>query len=280
MAKFFRSYKRFARKGNRKSSRGSVVKKAIRKVADKSFRKKVLSVIHKESEDKCAYGSTGNSLVMFNSGVSSSSGDVMQLVPSIAVGTADNQRIGDEIRAKSLHIKGALVMSVDAQLNVTTSKRIAVRIMVVQPKRYNCLSDIQTNYALWTAGLLKKGGTQSSFTGLLSDLWAPINTDEITKYYDKVVYMTQPYLGTNSGTTSVNTVTPVDLIKTTKFFNIKLPCRNRKLRYDPQSDNDLQPTTYNPVMLIGYTHLDGSSADIIGTQVGLTYDAMMYYEDA
>lgn len=241
--------------------------------------KMIRSEIHKQVEDKCAYSTSGNTLYLFNSSVSTSTGDVIKLLPDISNGTLDNQRIGDEIRAKRCQIKGALVMGLLNDLNVTTSRRIAVRMMIVQPKRYNSASDIQSNYLAWTAALLKKGGTQASFTGLLSDLWAPINTDEITKYYDKTVYMQQSPIFT-TGTPANAALGSPDIHNTVKFFNINLKMRNKKLRYDPNSDSGLAPTTYNPVMLIGYVHLDGSAADVVNTQVGLTFDTNFYFEDA
>ena len=42
--------------------------------------------------------------------------------------------------------------------------------------------------------IVKKGGTQTAFTGVVSDLYAPINNDAITTYYDKLIYIQNPIL--------------------------------------------------------------------------------------
>lgn len=272
-----RSRKSFSKKP---TTYKKTVKKAIKAASNKIFKKKVLSVIHAQTEDKVAYTGTGDALVYFNSGITSS-GDIMKIVPNITNNASDSGRIGDELRAKSLHVKGALIMAQNLSQNTTSPIRIAVRLMVVQPKRYNSFADIQANYSTWNSALLKKGGTQSNFTGTLSDLWAPINEDEITKYYDKVYYMDQPYLFSQNFTgASTSSPSEFTVHNTVKMFNIKIRCRNKKLQYDPASDSAALPTNWNPVLILGYTHLDGSSADLVNTQVALTYDSMFYFEDA
>lgn len=274
--KFSRKY---TRKTTRKPTLKKTVKKAIKSASNRIFKKKVLSVIHAQAEDKIAYTGTGDSLVYFNSGITSS-GDIMKIIPNITNNSSDSGRVGDEIRAKSIQIKGALIMANNLSQNTTSPIRIAVRLMIVQPKRYNSFADIQANYSTWNSALLKKGGTQSNFTGTLSDLWAPINEDEIVKYYDKVYYMDQPYIFSQNFTgATVSPPTELTLHNTVKMFNIKLRCRNKKLQYDPSSDSGALPTNYNPVLILGYTHLDGSSADVVNTQVALTYDSMFYFED-
>ena len=47
--------------------------------------------------------------------------------------------------------------------------------------------------------IVKKKGTQTAFTGVVSDLYAPINNDAITTYYDKLIYIQNPYIATNIG---------------------------------------------------------------------------------
>lgn len=268
----FRKYRKYAGKNRKYFSRKPSVKKALRSVRAKSFRKKVLSVIHKEAENKTCFWA-GN-LTAYNSGINST-GDINQLIGSIQNGSQDHQRIGDEVRAMKLSIRGHVIMAINNTVNDSPTRRIAVRMMVVQPRRYSCINDVQTNASTWTSYLLKKGNTQTAFTGTISDLYADINTDEIITYYDKRMYLNQPYIDHQGSTTD----RVIDVSKTVKFFNINLKCRNKKLRYDVNNDSGLTPTNYCPVLIIGYCHLDGGSADVLSTQVSMAYDSTLYFED-
>ena len=72
-------------------------------------------------------------------------------------------------------------------------------MMIVSPKHYTAYSAILANSTQWLNTLLKKGGTQTAFTGVVSDLYAPINNDAITTYYDKLIYIQILYIATNIG---------------------------------------------------------------------------------
>lgn len=255
-------------------------RRAARKATkpSRSFVKKVQKIIHKDAESKMAYTSTGDSLVNFNSGITNAN-DIQVVLPSIGNGSSDSQRIGDEIRAQSLSIKGYINLAVDLTENYLPNRRVAVRLMVVSPKRFPNMDDAYSNWNSWYSALLKKGGTQTAFTGLLSDLYAPINTDEITKYYDRVIYVSQDYWKTNVGTTTVSSQSMMNIQNTIKFFKINIRCRNKKLRYDPGASSNLRPTNWGPILLLGYVHLDGSAPDVASTQVGLCFDSVLTYED-
>lgn len=255
-------------------------RRTTRKAAkpSRSFVKKVQKIIHKDAETKQAYTSLGDSLINFNSTINSAN-DMQLILPQIGQGSADNQRIGDEIRAQRLSVKGFINLAVDLTENTLPNRRVAVRMMVVSPKRFPNIDDAYTNWNSWYTSLLKKGGTQVAFTGLLSDLYAPINTDEITKYYDRVFYLSQDYWKTNVGTTTVSSQSMMNISKTIKFFKFTMKLRNKKLRYDAGVSSNLRPTNFGPFLLLGYVHLDGSSPDVVTTQVGLSYDAILDYED-
>ena len=90
------------------------------------------------------------------------------------------------------HILSSLVYTSYSQC------RIGVRMMIVSPKHYTAYSAILANSTQWLNTLLKKG-TQTAFTGVVSDLYAPINNDAITTYYDKLIYIQNPYIATNIG---------------------------------------------------------------------------------
>lgn len=276
--KYFRKFSR-ARVQRKRGVRKAGYKRKYTRPS-RSFAKKVQSVINKNAEDKQAWicnNNTGaNNLILFNSGIASS-GDIMDIVPVIGNGNLDYQRVADEIRVKHMQIKGYLNLSINSTTD-QTSKRVAVRLMVIQPKRFNNYDDIVSNAGTWMPTLLKKGGSQTAFTGYISDLYAPINTDEITKYYDRVFYLSQD-LYVEKGGSTVSAISFQSVKDTIRFFNIKIKTRNKLLRYDAGQSAGNRPTNWSPILVLGYAHLDGSTPDSVTTQVGLQYDSQLIYQD-
>jgi len=260
----------------KKYSRKTYVKKPYKKLTktpSKSLKRAIESIIHKNAESKEAHHS--RPLTAFNSGVNEA-GDIIRIVPSIATGTTDGTRIGDEIRLQRFNLKGHLILSTSN--NSLSNARIAVRMMIVQPKALSLFANIVSDIT-WLNTLLKKGGTTTAFTGTLSDLYSPINTNAITKYMDKIFYLTTPVIVNTSGTTSVNTSVSSDYTRTVRFFNHTFKLKNKKVTYDV-STSSIQPLKYSPVLLIGYVHLDGTVADSLETQVSMEHVSCLTYEDA
>lgn len=244
--------------------------KKNRAKATGAFRKKVLSVIRAQAETKQAFHALSS--ISYNSGINAI-GDVTRIVPSIGQGTGDFQRIGDQLHGLSLTIKGAVVYNPSVgQYGTYANSRLGVRMMIVQPRQYSNLDDVQSNAGAWLTFLLKKGGTTTAFTGVLSDLWAPINSDGIIKYYDKVVYLDAPYQQTAVGSVTMG--------NSTRIFKHTMKLRNKVLKYDSSISGGLNATNYAPVFLIGYVHMDGSAPDVATTAIQLSYDTVFNYEDA
>lgn len=232
----------------------------------KNLKAAVQKIVMKNVETKSAYRAEAGSGI--NSGINSAT-DAYQLVPNILQGTSDSTRIGDQIRGQVLRIKG----HINTALSLTTSAtcRLGVRMMIVQPKQYSNFAQIQANAAIWLQYLLKKGSTTVGFTGITTDLYADVNTDAITCYYDKVMYINTPFLQTAVGDTTI--------YNSVKFFSKTINLRNKLLKYDSNIDSGLTPSNYNPVLLIGYIRLDGSAPDTTA-HISLHYDAYLNYEDA
>jgi len=230
----------------------------------KSFVKKVMSVIHKTSESKQAFTSQQN--VYYNSGINANA-DTTSILPNIGQGTGDHQRIGDQLRGQRLQLKGAL--QIYSPTTTNSNSRVAVRMMVVMPKQYTVFDNSVTGN--WMPYLLKKGGVTTAFTGILSDLWAPINTDVVTKYYDKVFYLSSAYTAAIGTSTQGNSV---------KFFSHKFNLKNKLLKYDAGIAGGLLPTQYAPQIILGYVHMDGTSPDTLTTAVSMSFDSIFTYEDA
>jgi len=255
-----RPYKRVARKAGRPS---------------KALTKAIKTVIHQQVENKQAYRAL--SLTAFNSGIDNT-GDSVAILPDVSIGTQDNARIGDQLRGQTLTLKGHII-SLNNIPQSSANSRIAVRLMVVQPRYLSNRVTVLSNSVNWQATLLKKGGATSGFTGEISDLYAPINTDAIIKYFDKVMYLPIPQVYVGTGTTNTNTLAAIDMSKSVKFFNISLKIKNKLFKYD-STISTVQPLNYSPTFLLGYVHLDGSAADVVNTQVSAAFDAIFSYEDA
>lgn len=260
-----RNYKR---KRNSKRSRTSKRRAtSVRRRPSKSFVKKVQTVINKNSEDKQAYTSIVN--VNYNSAINSSA-DINFIIPNISTGTEDNQRIGDQLRAKLFKLDGHIITNLT--FTSYSACRIGVRVMVVQPKMYRSQDVIISNATGWLSTLLKKGGTTNYFTGVVSDLYAPINTDTITTYYDKLFYMRTPYVP-GSVTNDLNTAS------STKFFRFHKNLKNKLLRYDDTVGAAISPVDWNPVLLVGYAKLDSGTPDTITTEINLNWVSTLDYQD-
>lgn len=265
-----------------KKSTSSFIKRRPKKIisskSSKSFAKKVKAIIHKDVETKQAFNNQFSQIQSYNSAINSS-GDCAVLIPNIANGTTDNARIGDQIRAQKLTIKGHLITRFTGSTGTTYYQncRIGVRMFIVQPKSFLSINNITSNATTWQSTLLKKGGTTSGFTGVISDLYAPVNTDAITCYYDKVFYVQNPYSNAVFGSTMSNLLMPTG---TCKFFSKTLKLRNKLLKYDATIDSGLTPVAFNSVLIMGYCYLDGSSPDTVTTNLAMSYVSTLDYEDA
>jgi len=258
------------RKYRRVPKKVAVARKAKNLSSSRAFRVAVQKVVSRVAESKLAFHSI--TAVNYNSGINVT-GDAPRVLPSITQGTGDSNRIGDQLKSQSLTVKGAIVYNPSTgQYGTYANARLGVRMMIVQPRNFSNIDDVQSNAAAWMALLLKKGSSTAAFTGVLSDLWAPINSDFIIKYYDKVFYLDAPYQQTAVGSTLMG--------RSTKMFSIKLKTRNKILRYDQNVSSGASPTNYAPVLLLGYAHMDGSSPDTLTTAVQLSYDSVFTYEDA
>lgn len=270
----------------RKTNKKIYKKKTIVKPKiNKNLVKTIKSVIHQQAETKCAF--TTVPMTAFNSGMNSS-GDMLPLIPYISQGVLDNQRVGDQLRAQTLTVKGHMYINTTPIIGISgggyavptsSNAKIAVRMIICQPKNMSS-NDIILNNSSWINALIKKGGITSAFTGTVQDLYAPVNRDAVTVYHDKTFYLSlDPLLvsGTYPAGTLVNTSGTRQALK---FFNFSLKCKNKLLKYDSNVNGGLSPVNYAPIALFGYAHLDGSAPDVATTVINASADINFTYEDA
>lgn len=237
----------------------------------------IKQVVSSVAETKQAYYSSGNTLTFFNSGIENV-GDLLQIVPNIANSTEQNGRVGQTIRAKSLNVRGYIKLNVNEVSDSTKLPSVICRMMVVSLKTAPNYNEAQAQ-ATKLATLLKKGGTTTSFSGILSDIMANINTDVWTVHHDRKFYLNQSYVN-SAGASPPSVIISQDVKNTVKFFNFNVKCKNRVLKYDEDVSSDLLPTNFSPILLVGYSYLDGSAVDTISTNLGLQYNLTLNYEDA
>jgi len=253
-----------------KKGRSAFAKKAKRAAKpSKTFVKKVQKVIHADVETKQAYHIMAPT--NFNSGIDAA-GDAIRILPNISQGTAENNRIGNQLKAQNLTIKGCVSWSPSiGTFGSFANARLGVRLFVIQPRNYSEISEVLANSSTWMPTLLQKGGVSAPFTGAINDLWAPLNSDAFIKYYDKVFMLNGTYQATAVGMTQ--------LLGATKMFKIALKCRNKTIKYENTISTN-NPMNYAPVFCIGYAHLDGSGPDTVSTAITVQWDAVFNYEDA
>lgn len=230
----------------------------------KSFVKKVQKIIHKDVETKKqVYLSSATA---FNQQIQTQA-DCLRIMPSIPQGSANSNRIANEITIQEMRIRGCLTFALNQTAIALT--RIGVRMMIVRAKRFNDWIAAATDFATSNGRLLE---TQGSFDGSVQCFNAPVNEDYYSVIVDKKFYFSQSQ--TAGGPTT-------EVWNSTKLFDFKLPYhRNRKLIYD---DNYLSgdATNYPYFILIGYVKLDGTAADASTvSNLTLQYTSTVKYEDA
>jgi len=247
-------------KARPKSAPSKAMEKAIEKVATKIFNKRV--------EDKAVYLSPA--VVEYNS-VITVSDDIKFINPDCSQGTQEGNRVGDQTSPKKLTLDYVICMK-NNYGGTTSATRIGVRVFVVTPKLYTDRASITANANSWLPYLLRKGNSATPFNGLIADLYAPVNTEIVTCHYEAIHYLSIPYMITQAGQSE----TAFSYRHFRKVFNLK----GRKFLYDSNYQAGQQPTNYSPCILLGYCHLDGSTADTVNTQVQMTYTSLLDYEDA
>lgn len=269
--------KKWTRKGPKKGPRKS---KAIR--PSKIFTKKVKKIISGVAETKQAHYNYGNTLTNFNSGISGTL-DMLQVIPNIDKGDDDNQRSGDQITAKTLTISGHIKLYPPTQVSGTYPNQpkisnITCRLMILSMKKAGSY-DMATAANGNLTSLLRKGGTNTAFTGVISDLYSPINRELFTVHEDRLINLSQSYVFYPQATAQTSSCVAIDEKDSVRFFKKSLKIRNKIFRYDPTTSGGILPTNYGPFLVMGYVYTDGSGADTLNTQIGMTYISTLNYED-
>jgi len=252
-------------------------RKPMRKPSS-TFKKMVQSVISADVETKMAHLTSANStLTSFNSGINAT-GDYLRLVPQITNGTDSNQKLGDQIKAQSLSVQGYIRAVSNPNSNTAQNiPQMVVRIFCVSLKEKSAWNNITSSTTPLTS-LLDKGSTTTGWSGVLSDIYAPVNRNIFTVHGDKLYYLSQNQMTGQPDAT--DPVIATNVREAVRFFKFNVKCKDKLIRYDQIIESGSSPTNFNPFLLIGYAYLSGDSPDSITTNLGVHYNTTFKYEDA
>jgi len=235
----------------------------------------VKAMMHETKEDKVQAYNSG--LVQHNSAISGS--DILQLVPRITQGVAEGQRIGNEIVAKSLKVRGLLNLTYNG---ASTRSRVGVRVFCFSVKGFADGQQAIANNGSWINAMLREGTEVRAFDGSVKSYFLPVNTDLITVHSDKRYNVTMPFQ-VNTGISPDSTSFPVQTQYAYKYFTANIKCKNKKLKYSSITSGggiDTVPNNWGPLFAVGYCKLDGAAPDVLDTGVSCDFLSEIRFEDA
>lgn len=261
-------------KSKRSKSSSSSSKHAAKRVS--VVTKVVKQTLQQQAEKKCA-GIVPLNKVHFNSTISAS-GDVIPLLPPVAQGIADEQRIGNTIRPTKLVVKVCVSQPVDGIFGFTDLYSPAVvRVMMLSSKRYKYTptlpADVATNQLPSLLHLGQVGTENIPFNGNVFDTMLAVNPDAFQIHDDRCFSIvpnipnTHAALGTTTATSG--------LVK--NFYSYEVDIKLPKLTF--QDDGNSYPANSAPFLLIGYAYPDGSAADAVASCLIATCTSHLYYTD-
>lgn len=218
---------------------------------------------------------------IYNSTISSTS-ELYNIIPNIAEGTADNNRIGNSIDLMYTNSRGYITFST-ASPNTYGSLDVCLYHLISKRNRDG------SNRVSSDLNIIKNGTVKGQYDGTLASSLAPINTEDfviISKKNVKLIPLpfNQP-ASTALPTTSSNIVAnPNSGTITYKFklsINWKKVLKNKtKVYYDTNVSS--QPTSLNSFYCLGFAQYNDPTnpASFVDALVKMSYFSETYYKDA
>lgn len=210
-----------------------------------------------------------NTFVGFNGPISSTS-EIYSLIPQIAQGTGDHQRIGNRIQPVSLTVRGICSL----QSNSRTSQRCVVDIYFLTSKLIK--AEIDKSSILIDKLLNLGNGTNTFYNGTTLNAMLPVNTSEFTLLKHKRIILGKNKDSPNSYADTSEPQVAACSYARSWATKIKMP---KNLTY--QTDSNLSPCTYLPFMVIGWNYGDnngGSAPSLPG--VFVQAQSHLYFKDS
>jgi len=200
--------------------------------------------------------------------------EICYALPSVTSGTANWQRIGNQITPTrlSLHLEFCPTFP-----DTLRSVDKTVHVYVMTCKAVKSLANFS---AIPITQMLSTGaGTNTSFDGTTRQAMFPVNKDEFTVLHHKTFRLCKGYGNINDAATVTSAGDTDAVITPSKSYhrltmNIRTPA---KLLYD--NNSSLHPTNFAPFFVIGYTNneADDNAPNAVDLQViGFS---QLYYKD-
>ncbi len=189
--------------------------------------------------------------------------DLMKLIPAIAQGTGQDERIGGTVNLQTLRCR--FHFSINPRLATTWNNSLfQCRLLIISCKKLVKYADLVDNWsqnlALQT-DLLKPGGDGESFKGDPWSLSWPVNRELFTVHAERRFTLGR---GAAIGDDSSNIHMPAPI----KVINVSLKVKSKLLKYTEDSTEGA--TNYAPFGILLYTpNFDvPSPAEIVGPVTG------------
>lgn len=160
MAKGFRKIRKRVRRGPKR--------------AKVSFPSRVLQVLNRQRELKCGVPLVGNIAdVRPDITALTRTTNTLPIMATIAQGTGENQRIGNQITLKKIVIRGYYKMTLPS--GSALASRYLIRNMIVRQRNINDAATITTGTISAAYGLILE--PSNGYLGSVSDYMTPVNKD-------------------------------------------------------------------------------------------------------
>lgn len=214
-----------------------------------------------------------------NNGLIANNTDILQLIPYVFEGTADNQRIGDRIAPTSLTVNGTVRVSVP-QLAAYRPVDVKVVIFVLQHVQLKDYGNLYANNQ-FTQMLETGENTTTNFTGQIWDVNRPIAKQYYRVLKRKVItlrYAGSPTLPPNSSIANAHTY----------YSNYSFSLGKQLPKHLLYPENDAapavvnQPTNSSIFMCMGYVDFvepSNGSVPAASSLIEQTYVAKLNFKD-
>ncbi len=207
--------------------------------------------------------------------------DIIQVIPDVSQGDRRSDRIGTDIRASSLTIKGQWTIPADEFPFFGNADRadISLRMFVVSCKAFQSLNQVRAN---WTAGVnlrdefFKAQAVPSAITGTYRDMVTPVNHELFTVHHDRVYNFrrglcvpatTLPPPGSTEGMAHMPAIH--------RDFTIRLRVKNKKLMYNDPADPE--PSNWAPFLVSTWCYNNGAAPSASGVPYLEGWNQMYFY---
>jgi len=183
------------------------------------------------------------------------SADVLPIIPFNSQGIGTNSRIGSKLEALTIRVMGTFIADWRSYVTDVSMAAIGVRVMIVQPKRFKHWPDAQAHFIDWLPVLMDNGVGGMPFSGDSNSYYAPLNKDCVTVLRDKRFTLYPPTMLNPPQAAAPNLLPTPTICKPFKFL-LKV---NKRFTYS--APGDTSPSNYGPVMLVGWSYLNGAAPD-------------------